>query len=125
MGSERVRSMVPALTFGTAKSKVELRVARRGKISLRGSGIFTPDELAQVVEQVQNWVQQLRQPAGMTSSQLQQTFPPLPADSRTVPDGLSGFRGEPFAPDVAEPAAPGSWSGNRSSGSTNSSGIGV
>ena len=65
MGSERVRSMVPALTFGTAKSKVELRVARRGKISLRGSGIFTPDELAQVVEQVQNWVQQLRQPAGV------------------------------------------------------------
>lgn len=125
MGSERVRSMVPALTFGTAKSKVELRVARRGKISLRGSGIFTPDELAQVVEQVQSWVQQLRQPAGMTSSQLQQTFPPLPADSRTVPNGLSGFQGELFAPGVAEPAVPGSWSGNRSSGSTNSSGIGV
>ena len=56
-----------------------------GKISLRGSGIFTPDELAQVVEQVQNWVQQLRQPAGMTSSPLQQMFPPLPADSHTVP----------------------------------------
>ena len=115
MGSERVRSMVPALTFGTAKSKLELRVARRGKISLRGSGIFTPDELAQVVEQVQNWVQQLRQPVGITSSPLQQMFPPLPADSHTEPTGLSGFQGELFAPDVAEPAAQGSWSGNRSS----------
>lgn len=115
MGSERVRSMVPALTFGTAKSKLELRVARRGKISLRGSGIFTPDELAQVVEQVQIWVQQLRQPVGITSSPLQQMFPPLPADSRTEPDGLSGFPGEPFAHGVAGPAAQGSWSGSPSS----------
>ena len=116
MGSERVRSMVPALTFGTAKSKVELKVARRGKISLRGNGVFTADELAQVVEQVRTWVQQLKQSEAEHLIESSPMYPPLPQGNLTEPSGLSGFQGELFAPGVAGPAVPGSWSGNRSSG---------
>ena len=125
MGSERVRSMMPALTFGTAKSKVELKVARRGKVSLRGNGVFTADELAQVVEQVRTWVQQLKQSEAEHLIESSPMYPPLPQGNLTEPSGLSVFRDEPFVRGAVAPAAQDSWSGNRSSGSTNSSGIGV
>lgn len=109
MASERVRSMVPALTFGTAKSRLEVKVARRGKISLSGSGAFTPDELAAVVDQVSTWVRQLQQQTalGMTPPPSVPTYQPLPVDSHSAPAGLSAFHDELSARDAVEPVAQG------------------
>lgn len=109
MASERVRSMVPALTFGTAKSRLEVKVGRRGKISLSGSGVFTPDELAAVVEQVSTWVRQLQQQTAldMTPPPSVPTYRPLPMDSHSAPTGSNDFHGGLSARDVAESAAQG------------------
>ena len=110
MASERARSMVPALTFGVGKSKLELKAARRGKVSLTGNGVFTPDELARVAEQVLTWVQQLQLQAvtsGTTRSSSQLTYPPLPGDSPMDLIGSNDFPGGLSARDVVEPAARG------------------
>lgn len=109
MASERARSMVPALTFGTAKSRLEVKVGRRGKISLSGSGAFTPDELAAVVEQVSTWVRQLQQQTAldMTPPPSVPTYPPLPGDSPMDLIGSNDFQGGLSARDVVEPAARG------------------
>lgn len=109
MASERVRSMVPALTFGTAKSRLEVKVGRRGKISLSGSGAFTPDELAAVVEQVSTWVRQLQQQTALDMIPLPSvpTYRPLSMDSHSAPAGSSDFHGGLSARDVAESAAQG------------------
>ena len=109
MASERARSMVPALTFGVGKSKLELKAARRGKVSLTGNGVFTPDELARVAEQVLTWVQQLQTQAGagMTSLPSRLTYPPLPGDSPMDLIGSNDFQGGLSARDVVEPAARG------------------
>ena len=109
MASERVRSMVPALTFGVGKSKLELKAARRGKVSLTGNGVFTPDELARVAEQVLTWVRQLQQQTAldMTPPPSVPTYPPLPGDSPMDLIGSNDFQGGLSARDVVEPAARG------------------
>jgi len=109
MASERVRSMVPALTFGVGKSKLELKAARRGKVSLTGNGVFTPDELARVAEQVLTWVRQLQQQTAldMTPPPSVPTYPPLPGDSPMDLIGSNDFPGGLSARDVVEPAARG------------------
>lgn len=106
MGSEHVRSMVPALTFGTAKSKVEVKAARRGKISLRGSGVFTLDELAQVVEQIGTWVRQ-QQDVNVPSFQPLPTFQPSPLGRPSARPGSNDFQGGPSALDVVTPGVQG------------------
>jgi len=91
MASKRVRSMVPALTFGAGSSKVELKPGRRGKIQLTGNGLFSLDELDLVVQRIGEWVR---------SQRPLPTLPPLPEGRRMEPAGLSDSRGDRFALDA-------------------------